>query len=254
MNNWLEFLAEQGARLNDDRNAVNGFTDETDITPATGFVAPLPEFALIRASGEDAAAFLHNQLTNDIQNLKPGLARLAGYCTPKGRLLATSLVWREGDGFMLQLPAEIQPATRKRLQMFVLRSKVKLSATEDRVSLGLAGTAAVRALGTLFPSLPGEPYGVIQSPPGTLIRVADDGDAPRYLWIASEAAAREAWPALTKELAPAGPRAWRLGDIRAGVPRIVRATQEQFVPQMVNFELIGGRPGTTLRHGRQRRA
>ncbi len=33
---------------------------------------------------------------------------------------------------------------------------------------------------------------------------------------------------------------WRWTEIQAGTPQIMLATQEKFVPQMINFELIGG--------------
>jgi folate-binding protein YgfZ len=88
--------------------------------------------------------------------------------------------------------------------------------------------------------MPTAPYEKVDSDAGTLIRVADAYDAPRYLWIAASAQAIAAWTDLAQALAPVDAAAWRLADIYAGVPRIEQATQEQFVPQMVNFELIGG--------------
>jgi folate-binding protein YgfZ len=206
------------------------------------FVAPLTDQGLIVVSGDDAASFLHNQLTNDVQHLGPGDVRLAGYCSPKGRLLATLLMWKSGDVIMLSLPRELQPAIQKRLQMYVLRAKAKLQdAGERQAVLGLAGDKAASALQTWFPQLPAQPYSKIDNTSGTLMRLADGADAlPRYQWIADNAIAISAWPQLCAELAVVDGAVWRLGDIQAGVPRITAATQEKFVPQMVNFELIGG--------------
>jgi len=53
-------------------------------------------------------------------------------------------------------------------------------------------------------------------------------------------AAIEALPRLRASLALGGNAAWRLASIHAGVPQITQPTQEQFVPQMVNYELLGG--------------
>jgi len=35
------------------------------------------------------------------------------------------------------------------------------------------------------------------------------------------------------------PEWWTLEDVRAGIPQVTLATQDHFVPQMANFELIG---------------
>lgn len=248
MQSWLNFLQLHGATAVDpDTNALVGFAGATaSAPPATDFMTPLTDFGLIRASGADAANFLHNQLTNDVEHLDATTARLAGYCTPKGRMLASFLVWKSGDAIHLQLPRQLQPSIQKRLQMFVLRAKVTLAdATEDQVQIGLVGAAAATALHAWFPELPRAPYEKIDGDAGSIIRLADavTGKAaqlPRYLWITPAAVAETAWPVLATRLQPAGIDAWRLSEIRAGIPSITAATQEQFVPQMINFEAIGG--------------
>ncbi len=238
---WLQFLAQHGARIDAD-GQLTGFPAElTTAALADGFVAPLTDLGVIAASGADAATFLHNQLTNDVENLAAGQARLAGYCSPKGRLLASFLVWRDETAIYLQLPREIQPAIQKRLQMFVLRAKVTLrDATADIVTLGLGGKGAAAALGAWFPALPAAPYASVSSAAGTLIRLADAYGHPRYQWITDAAQASAAWPALATTLQAATPRAWHLADIDAGIPQITAPTQEQFVPQMINYEVVGG--------------
>ena len=90
-------------------------------------IARLDQYGLLQAAGDDARSFLHAQLTNDIENLGPGQARYAGWCSAKGRLLATFLVVPHAGGFLLQLSRDLVPAVAKRLSMFVLRSKVKIS-------------------------------------------------------------------------------------------------------------------------------
>lgn len=242
MNAWLQFLTQQGARIDTDTLQVDGFerTPQRDAL-SRGFFTPLTDLGLIAASGDDAAHFLHNQLTNDVEHLGASDARPAGYCSPKGRLLATFLIWKAGDTIMLQLPRQIQAAVQKRLQMFVLRAKVKLNdVTDEHVALGLGGHACGEVLKTWFPALPAAPYTKADSDAGTLIRVADAFGAPRYQWIAARETAEKAWPALAAALTPAGTQHWHLADIHAGIPQVTQATQEQFVPQMVNFELIGG--------------
>lgn len=243
MTSWPEFLALQGARFSDEaRPQVTDFgAAPSAATARTDFVAPLTHLGLIAASGDEAAHFLHNQLTNDVEHLPSDTARLAAYCSPKGRMLASFLIWKSADAIHLELSADIQPLVQKRLQMFILRAKAKLKdMTPDSVILGLAGAAAQNVLAAWFPVLPAAPWAKADSAAGTLIRVADAFGAPRYQWITTPALAIQSWPALTQALTPVGPQAWRLGEIDAGIPLITQATQEKFVPQMINYEAIGG--------------
>jgi folate-binding protein YgfZ len=246
MNHWIEHLSSLGARFHPD--AATEIEDFGRVlTPtelAAGFVAPVTDLGLIGVSGEDAASFLHNQLTNDVEHLPPQEARLAGYCTAKGRLLATFLMWRDAENIFLQLPRAIQAPLQKRLSMYVLRAKAKLrDATEEDARLavlGLGGAAAEARLAAHAGELPAAPYAKLEGEADTVIRLADAFGSPRYLWLTSFETASSALPALRETLALGGNAAWQLSSIHAGVPRVDQATQERFVPQMVNLELIGG--------------
>ncbi|HEV7815643.1 MAG TPA: folate-binding protein [Janthinobacterium sp.] len=243
MNTWNQFLSQQGGRGSEERMADFG-TALSAADLAAGFLAPITELGMIAVSGEDAASFLHTQLTNDVEHLTAGEARLAGYCSPKGRLMATFLMWRNETTIFLQLSRDIQAALQKRLQMFVLRAKAKLADASgddaNQVILGLGGAKAESALKTWFETPPGAAYGKLDNQWGTLLRVADAFGAPRYQWLMSAGTALSVWPVLADKLAKGGNDAWNLSEVHAGIPRIEKATQEQFVPQMVNFELLGG--------------
>src|SRR3970040_432253 len=94
--------------------------------------ARLNRYGLLSVSGEDAREFLHAQLTIDVRNLPRERAALAGWCSAKGRLLATFWVIPAPQGFLLQLSRDLAPAIAKRLAMFVLRSKVKIADESER--------------------------------------------------------------------------------------------------------------------------
>ncbi|MCU6499233.1 folate-binding protein [Rugamonas sp. A1-17] len=231
MSSWNELLAQQAQAL-------------TTTQLAVGFVAPLGDQGLIALDGEESASFLHNQLTNDVEHLGLGEVRLAGYCSPKGRLLASFLMWRNETTIFLQLPREIQAPVQKRLGMFVLRAKTKLSDAAElpasQVVLGLGGGMAEETLQNWFDPLPAKPFTKVDHPLGTLIRVADVFGAPRYQWLMSAEVAQTVVPELAAKLSVGRSDAWHLSEIHAGIPQITKATQEQFVPQMINFELLGG--------------
>src|SRR4030095_6424829 len=93
--------------------------------------ARLSRYGLLSVQGADAREFLHAQLTNDILNLPPDRAALAGWCSAKGRLLATFLVIPAPEGYLLQLARDLAPAVAKRLSMFILRSKIKIADESD---------------------------------------------------------------------------------------------------------------------------
>jgi folate-binding protein YgfZ len=201
-------------------------------TPATGphGALRLSDWGVIRAQGADARKFLHGQLTQDVEHLPTDTARLAGFCSAKGRLLATFIIWSTAvDEVLLACSADLLPAVLKRLSMFVMRAKCKLSDASAELPLwGLAGTLA-------GVDLPVTAWQLSNSPERVWVRLPDalatDGAAtPRYL--AAGGPSPDA-PALD-------PAVWAGLEVQSGVARVVAATTEQFVPQMVNLELVGG--------------
>jgi folate-binding protein YgfZ len=195
--------------------------------PAIDGIAPLAHLGLIRARGDDAVKFLQGQLTNDVTGMDLSQARLAGFCSAKGRLQASFIVWKLADDeLLLVCAASVLPATLKRLSMFVLRAQCKLSDASAELSLlGATGASAAALVGAA------SGWGVRALPGGTAVRWPDVDGVPRALLAVAPADAPAA------DL-PAD--AWRLLEVRSGIPTIEAATVEQFVPQMLNYELIGG--------------
>jgi tRNA-modifying protein YgfZ len=192
----------------------------------------LTDWGLIRAHGADSASFLQGQLTNDVMSLPAGQARLAGYCSPKGRLLASFIVWRDAEGdLLLACSADLLAATLKRLSMFVMRAKCQLSdASADLALWGLSGASAQAWLGAQAPA---EAWGVGQQGQAQVLRLPDASGQRRFLRIAPVDAAAPELPEL-----PADTWAWL--EVSSAVVRVVAATVETFVPQMVNLEVVGG--------------
>jgi hypothetical protein len=178
--------------------------------------ARLSRYGLLSVQGADAREFLHAQLTNDIRNLPPDHAALAGWCSAKGRLLATFLVIPAPQGFLLQLARDLAPTVAKRLSMFILRSKVKIADESDAwVQTGLwntdRGTTGIEWKDQVV-TVPMDEKRVLRLEPAASASAECKGDE----------------------------ETWYLQEIRAGRPFITAATQDQFVPQMVNLETLGG--------------
>jgi tRNA-modifying protein YgfZ len=192
-------------------------------------VAPLPHLGVLRVEGADALHFLQGQLTQDFELVRSDAARLAAYCNPKGRMLASFVGLRRGDGeALLVMSRDILEATRKRLSMFVLRAKAKLSdASADYVLYGLAGDVAVAAA-------PGaEPWTRADAGTASGVRLYPADGQPRALWLAPAGTPAPAGPALD-------PARWLWGEVRSGVATVTAPIVEAFVPQMLNYESVGG--------------
>ncbi|MBT9501084.1 MAG: folate-binding protein YgfZ [Burkholderiaceae bacterium] len=180
----------------------------------------LTEWGVLRASGEEAAKFLHGQLTQDIVLMSASQARLAGFCSAKGRLLASFIAWKPApDEVLMAMPAEVLPAVLKRLSMFVLRAKCKLSDASSQFALwGVVGDGA-----------PAE----VWQRSGDAIRLPDAAGQQRYLLAQGPETAAPALPGISEAQ-------WQWLDVQSGLAWVRGATTEQFVPQMINLELLGG--------------
>jgi len=189
-------------------------------------VAALPHLGLIRAEGDDAARFLHGQLTQDFSLLGLHEARLAAYCSAKGRVLASFVGFkRSPNEIVLVCSRDVLAATLKRLSMFVLRAKVKLSdASADFQLLGLAGDAVPVDI---------KPLSLTEFQGGSLVGLHQAMGAARALWLAPLEVPAPAGSALDTAL-------WQWGEVESGVATVQAAVADAFIPQMLNYESVGG--------------
>lgn len=205
----------------------------SDLALSTPVAVRLADWGVIRAKGDDAGAFLNGQLTQEALKLDVGQARLAGYCSPKGRLLASFVMWRSApDEILLACSADLLAPTLKRLAMFVMRAKCKL--TDATAEIALWGVALPGLLhDSAEQPIPATLYETSTVANGTAIRLADAAGATRLLW-AAPADATPPWATTSSA------DVWNWLEVQSGVPRIVASTVEAFVPQMINLELVGG--------------
>jgi len=193
----------------------------------------LPQLGVIQAQGEDAANFLHNQLTNDVLLLPVGQARLAAFCNAKGRMQASFVVVKTApDMVLLVMPQDLLAQTLKRLSMFVLRAKVKLTDASNQWQLrGLLGDSARAAVADAAP------WQTVAWAGGHAVAlypaVAGDARQERAFWIGAQDQAAPEGPAVSAEV-------WAWGSVLSGVPFVTLPVFEAFVPQMLNYESVGG--------------
>lgn len=203
-------------------------------------LCPEPGFGFLDVTGDDAAAFLHGQLSSDVRALAPGQAQYSSYNTAKGRVLANLVVVRiAGDGgaarYGIVLMRDLAASIRERLARYVLRSKVTIvDRSGEWAAFGLTGDRATTALDAAG----------FDVAPSKLVRRGDafvlglpDGRALVFGPPTAVADLRKAIAARTR----AGDRAaWLAADVDAGIAWVVPATSELFVAQMLNWDVLGG--------------
>ena len=206
----------------------------------TTTLTELPDVALLLARGPQAVDLLQAQFTQELRDWPDGSARMAAMCTPQGRVLSDFLLWRESDGSIaMLLQRELQQTVAKRLRMFILRLRctVEEPAAPRRVH-GLLEPAGSPAL---LPELATEPWQVLTRPGLTCLRLPDAAGLRRTLLVESGERADSAapWPAALAG-SPAGRvQDWLLAGVRSGIAHVGSATSERFVPQMLNYDLLG---------------
>lgn len=235
---WKHFLQTQGAAI--EAGAVLHYGDpaaERAVAVDGTIVADLSQLGVIAFRGEDTATFLQGQLTNDVRALHADGAQWSGYCSPKGRLLGNFLAWRNGDDYCLQLSGDILPGVLKRLSMFILRAKVQgRDASDETVRLVVSGSQAPTAVKAAMGAIPDAAMRSVSTEAGQVVRMGDD----KFVLSVAPDRAAAVWQVLRQSATPVGAPVWDWLRLNAGIPMIVAATQEQFVPQMVNLEVIGG--------------
>lgn len=236
---WRSFLASTDAVFAEDSDEILSFGDaagELNAASQQTVLVPLTHLTLLEATGEDSKAFLHSQFTSDINHLSENQVQHSSWCSAKGRMQASFLAWRKAADYRLAYSADLGDAIQKRLQMFILRAKVKLKRLDDQILIGLSGPQASEALGAAGLGVPADSMAVCSDHDCAVIRL----DAQRFIVVAPESAKAELWQKLSNKARPAGLPVWRWLDIAAGFPLVSLATKEEFVPQMADFEKIGG--------------
>lgn len=198
---------------------------------------------MIRVIGADAASFLQGQLTQDVALLGLSEARLAAFCNAKGRMQASFVVFkRSPDEVLLVCSRDILAATLKRLSMFVMRAKAKLSDASGAFTLlGLTGDAVASQGGDAGRAWTKTDIGD-GSAAANLVVLAPAGNIPRALWCAPVTTPPPASPAVTAspDLPAIELSQWHWLSVRSGIAMISQPIFEAFVPQMLNYESVGG--------------
>jgi len=218
---WLDFLKN------------NTLDSDADITNSP-IISPLSNFAVLAVSGDDRHDFLHSQFINDLNLIETSSAQLSAWCNPKGQVITNFIIINTGISYLLIFKEELKDYVQKRLSMFVLRSDVKVEDISD--SSPLIGFANINDLSALTENVPHN-AGDITATDGLII-VSHPDNSGRYLITGSIEKLINNVSNLDIKLSDNS--TWELLDILSGLPWITQATQEQFLPQMLNLDALKG--------------
>ena len=203
------------------------------------FLCSLDDLGVILVSGDDAREYLQNQLSNDIDKIDESRLQLSSYSTPKGRMLGIFRVLRVSNGYLLLTPREMVAPLLPQLYRYIVQSKVSLADASDHFARFALSTDDESLLASDL--LPRETHGVLQNDTLVSLRLEALGKQQRFVFLclsADEAIAL--WRQFAGRLQVADSMAWRLSEIRAGIPSIHPATAEKFVLQMSNLDALDG--------------
>ena len=203
-------------------------------------LTPLNFLTCVTITGEEAKTFLQGQLTNDVVQVTDTHGQLTSYCSPKGRMLSIFLLCRWQDRFLAILPADLADSVMKRLQMFVLRAKVEIQDGSDFINeiVGICGELSTQTLADLNLTLPVNDYDVTYNDHSLCLKVP--GPIPRFLLLGDFECSHNLAQLNKNNIAVYDQTFWHWLDIMSGIPSVTSATQEAFLPQMANMELIDG--------------
>ena len=224
--NWKNFL-----------NSLNASFKKDDIItfpPTTNhheqLIYPIIQLAILTISGKDAGKLLQGQITCNINDITETKSSLGALCNPKGRAITTFLLIKTPDAFLMVLPKELLECVKKRLQMYILRSDVTLTDSSDTLCLiGLCN----------FVAQPTELFATLQK---EIITVNLSTTRNRQLVIADSDKAIKLWSQRVdnENYYPENSDQWLYLDILSGIPWLTTETSEEFIPQMLNLDQLGG--------------
>ena len=220
--NWKNFLLSEGADFETDiKIAFPANTDQNNY-----YIYPIAQLTVLTVSGSDAATFLQGQITCNVHNMTETQSSLGALCNPKGRAIATFILIKTGNSFLMVLPVELVQIVKNSLSRYILRANVVLTENSDELCLiGLSPTESWG--GALFSTTQQE----------TIVVNLDT----RQLIIAPPYLAIELWSKMTKAgFQPANSLHWRYLDIISGLPWLTTETSATFIPQMLNLDKLGG--------------
>ncbi|WP_020168763.1 MULTISPECIES: CAF17-like 4Fe-4S cluster assembly/insertion protein YgfZ [Methylotenera] len=239
------FVNTQNGSKSQGENQVlseSNIKSEIVATKSVHTLCDLTHLGLLELGGAEAVSFLQGQVTNDVKLLVTNnIAHYSGYCTPKGRLLALFLAFSHDDHLHLQFNRALLEPIMKRLKMYVMRSKVEIKdVSETIIKFGINGPDSAALLTPFFSQIPTQDYELVSLDNGAILKLPTIAGHTRFQIFTDAINAPILFNALKVNCQLVGKPCWDWLDIQSGIPDVSAKTQEQFVPQMLNLDILNG--------------
>lgn len=236
--NTLSLLSSLGATVSPIGHSQ--FSNETlSETLPNNMICPIPYYGILLTQGPDSSQFLQGQTTCDFNAVTDSQSRLGAFCNPKGRMISSFLSARRDDqNYLLRMRKDIVESTKATFGKYIVFSKAEQTDISDQVIvLGLHGDKAKTALIDTFGKAPTEKNQVCQLDDQLVLQLDDEG-LTFECWLNIENAEKY-WNQLSQPLKPTGSNQWQRLTIQQGIGELSSALVDKFIPQLLNFTLIG---------------
>lgn len=239
MTDWNAHLQHAGARRIDDRHVDFDTPDQARLAQSESVLAPLEQFSILEVAGADAERFLQGQTSAQLSLVNGSFAAPTAFCTAKGRMLANAQLLRVAEErYWLLLDRDLVEPLHTHLGKFAAFYKAELTPRDDLALIGLIGHEAPALVETRLDMTPPTTWQQITRDERIVLR--HPGQRPRLLLCLPQEEAGATWDLLAQHAAPVGNAIWQLHDIQAGLAWLNAAHQDRYLPQMINWEALGG--------------
>ncbi len=213
---------------------------QVQVDPDKLQLSPLSQYGFLAIEGPDCSKFLQGQTTCDWREISTEQASLGSYCNIKGRMVISFIAgMATAETAVLRLSADTVASGRDTLGKYIVFSKAKIrSASDERVAIGLSGKLARQNLAAVFDKLPTHALGQTSCDKGMIIQLDEAGERFEYWGLCEQAIA--VWQQLSPKAQVCAADYWETLNIAAGIGEVCASTQDMFIPQMLNYQVIGG--------------
>ena len=239
-NNWKNYLLQSGAKQDSNTLFIfnEGFSDR-QLADNSDIICDLSHFSTVVFAGDDAAEFIQGQFTNDVTKVDEDNSQISGFCNNKGRMIANFRLFQHQQNYFISLKSDLLEDSISHLQNYILRAEVAVQdISEQLIHLGISGNNAESLLSPFVDKLSASVNSVSHNDNYIIIRVA--GDTPRYETFCSFEHAKTLWESVSEKANVVNSSCWDYLNIQNGLAFINSNTSEEFVPQMINMDLING--------------
>lgn len=235
-NDWKQYLQTNGVQ-HSNAAADNKKADDKNI------ICELASFSTLVIAGDDAVSFMQGQFTNDVTAVNEENSQLNAICNNKGRMIANFRLFKHQGNYFISLKSDLVEASIQHLNNYILRAHVVIQdVSEQLIALGVSGNNATKLLSPFVGNINPDVDHISYNDGYIIIRVPGlhDKEQARYEIFCSLEHAKTLWQKVSSQAEIVAASSWSYLNIQAGLPFIDANTSVQFVPQMVNMELING--------------